>query len=103
MEVNMKEHSCDIKTKIRNKTEQDMILDRLNRINGQINGIRKMVEDSRYCDDILTQISAVNNSLKSLGLSLIENHMKTCVKEDIKNGKDEVMDELLKTFERFSR
>ena len=99
----MKECCCDNKIKVRNKTEQDMILDRLNRITGQINGIKKMVEESRYCDDILTQISAVNNSLKSLGLSLIENHMKTCVKEDIKNGKDEVLDELLKTFERFSR
>ena len=99
----MKECCCDNKIKVRNNTEQDMILDRLNLITGQINGIKKMVEESRYCDDILTQISAVNNSLKSLGLSLIENHMKTCVKEDIKNGKDEVLDELLKTFERFSR
>jgi len=99
----MKECCCTDKIKQRNKTEKDMIIDRLNRINGQINGIKKMVEDSRYCDDVLMQISAVNNSLKSLGLALIDNHLKTCVKEDIMAGKDDTLDELMKTFERFSR
>lgn len=99
----MKETCCTTKTKHRDKSEEQLLIDRLNRINGQINGIKTMIEESRYCDDILMQISAANNSLKSIGLVLIENHLKSCVKDDLKNGKDEVMDELMKTFERFCR
>lgn len=99
----MKECCCENRIKVRDKTDQDLIIDRLNRINGQINGIKQMVSESRYCDDVLMQIAAANSSLKSLGLALIDNHLRTCVKEDIKAGKDETLDELMKTFERFSR
>lgn len=98
------EHTCcDPKTKFRDVKEKDMILNHLNRINGQINGIKQMVEDSRYCDDILMQISAANNSLKSLGLVLLDNHLKTCVVDKIKNGEEDILDELMKTIERFNR
>jgi DNA-binding FrmR family transcriptional regulator len=92
---------CDVKTKVRDKSEKDMLIDRLNRINGQVIGIKQMIEDSRYCDDILIQISAVTNSLKSLGFVIMENHMKTCLKDEIKKGNDEEIDEILKIFSRF--
>lgn len=94
---------CNVKTKVRDKSEREMIVDRLNRISGQINGIKQMVEDSRYCDDILIQISAVTNSLKSLGLTIMEDHMNSCVKDKIKNGDDSIIAEVMKTFERLSR
>lgn len=94
---------CSVKTKVREKNEKDMLIDRLNRINGQVNGIKQMIEDSRYCDDILIQISAVSSSLRSLGLVVLENHMKTCLKDEIKKGNDEEIDEVLKICERFLR
>lgn len=102
-EIKMKEKCCDVKTKAREKSEKEMLISHLNRINGQINGIKQMVEESRYCDDILMQITAATNSLKSLGLTVMEKHMKTCVKDKIKNGDDEVIDEVMKTFERLCR
>lgn len=94
---------CEKRKKIRSKTEKDQLICHINRISGQINGIKQMIEDSKYCDDILTQIAAASNSLKSLGLTVMENHMKTCVKDKIMNGDDSVIDEVMKTFERLSR
>lgn len=99
----MENNCCNVQTKFRDEKEKEMLLKHLNRINGQINGIKQMVEDSRYCDDILMQVTAANNSLKSLGLTLLENHLHTCVIDKIKNGEDEVIDELMKTIERFNR
>ena len=94
---------CDKKVKVRNKNEQEELICHINRITGQLNGIKQMIEDSRYCDDILTQIAAANSSLKSLGISIMENHMRTCVKEEIKKGNDEIIVEVMKTFQRLSR
>lgn len=68
---------------------------RLNRINGQINGIGKMIDDERKCEDILIQIVAANNALKSLSQELLRNHMETCMKDEILNGKDESISEVI--------
>lgn len=68
---------------------------RLNRINGQINGIGKMIDDERNCEDILIQIAAANNALKSLSQELLRNHMETCMKDEILNGKDESISEVI--------
>jgi len=68
---------------------------RLNIISGQINGISKMIEDDRHCSEILIQISAVDNALKKLGQEILENHMKTCMVEDIKNERYESIDEVM--------
>ncbi|MCI5703042.1 MAG: metal-sensing transcriptional repressor [Erysipelotrichaceae bacterium] len=68
---------------------------RLNRINGQINGIGKMIDDERKCEDILIQIAAANNALKSLSQELLRNHMETCMKDEILNGKDESISEVI--------
>ncbi|MGL5041686.1 MAG: metal-sensing transcriptional repressor [Culicoidibacterales bacterium] len=70
---------------------------RLNRVEGQIRGINGMVDKESYCDDILTQISAAKSALNSISKILLEHHMKGCLSDDIKNGRSEVIDELVIT------
>ena len=74
-------------------SEKEDYIKRLNKISGQINGISKMIIDDRYCADILTQISAATNGLKALGNNILLNHMKSCMVNDIKNGKYDSIDE----------
>lgn len=88
------------KTKHRSIEEKNNYIKRLNRIEGQIKGISKMVEEDRHCDDILIQISAVNNAIKSLGSEILLNHMKTCMIEDINNGNLESIDEIMELSKR---
>lgn len=85
------------KTKIRDDKEYKKLINRLNRIEGQIRGIRGMVEKSAYCTDILTQAAAVTSAMNAFSKELLSNHIKTCVAQNIKNGNDEVIDELLNT------
>ena len=73
---------------------------RLNKIEGQVRGIKNMVENDRYCVDILTQVSAVQSALNSFNKILLSQHIKTCVVDDIKSGNDEVVDELLNTIQK---
>ena len=74
---------------------------RLNRIDGQIHGIKKKVEEDRNCDDILIQLSAVNKSIKSLANYILENHMYNCILSDIEKGNVEIVDEVVTLFRRF--
>ncbi len=94
---------CTNKTKIRSEEEYKKLINRLNRIEGQIRGIRNMVENSAYCTDILTQVSAVNAALNSFNKELLATHIKECVAEDIRNGKDETVDELVCTLQKLMR
>ncbi len=87
----------------RTPQEKESYIRRINKIAGQVNGISKMIEDDRYCSDILIQISAANSALKSLGNELLSNHMKTCIVTDIKNGNEEVIDEVMEIIKRLSR
>lgn len=75
--------------------EKKKLINRLNRISGQINGIKDMIENDRYCNDILIQVAAVQSALKSMGNQILEHHLKTCVVRDIKNGDDSIMDEVM--------
>ncbi len=68
---------------------------RLNIIEGQIRGINQMVADDRYCDDVLIQIAAATNALKSIGNNILEAHLKSCVAKDIKEGKMDILDEVM--------
>ena len=68
---------------------------------GQMNGIKKMIEDDRYCDDILIQLSAIDKSIKSLANVILDNHMHTCLIENIENGNYEVINEIIDLFKRF--
>jgi DNA-binding FrmR family transcriptional regulator len=76
------------------------IVTRLNRIEGQIRGISRMIGDDVYCDDILNQITSINSALGGVKKLLLEAHLKSCVVEQVQNGKIEVMDELLNTIGR---
>lgn len=98
----MKECSCH-KHKERTGTEEKNLLNRLNRIEGQIRGIKNMVEEDRYCVDILTQVSAVQAALNSFNKMLLSDHIKTCVVEDIRSGDTEVVDELCKTIQKLMK
>lgn len=87
--------SCCHKTKERSEKEYKDLLNRLNRIEGQVRGIKGMVEKDAYCTDILIQVAAVNAALNSFNKVLLANHMKTCITQDIRNGKEESMEEVL--------
>lgn len=84
------------------KTKTNLI-SRLNRIEGQIRGVKGMVEKNVYCDDILNQIAAVQSALNSVGKLLLESHMKSCVIERIQQGDHEVIDEILKTMNKLMK
>ena len=93
---------CKKKTK-RDLSEKKLIIGRLNRIGGQIKGITKMVENDAYCNDLLIQLSAVKNSIKSLSTHILENHLYTCVPKDLENGDYDSIDELISLFKRFNQ
>ena len=90
---------CCKKTQ-RNEEEKKQLLSRINRIDGQLNGIKKMIEEDKYCNDILIQIVAAEKSLKSLANLMFENHIYRCISDDIK--REEVIDELTSLFKRFN-
>ncbi|WP_102346701.1 metal-sensitive transcriptional regulator [Bacillus sp. Marseille-P3661] len=84
------------------KTKKNLVT-RLNRIEGQIRGIKGMIEKDVYCDDVLNQIAAVQSALNGVGKMLLEGHMKSCVIERIQAGEDEVIDELLTTITKLMK
>ena len=94
---------CSHKTKERTEKEYRDLLNRLSRIEGQVRGIRKMVETYCYCTDILVQVSAINAALNSFNKVLLANHIRTCVAEDIREGKDETIDELVTVLQKLMR
>ena len=98
-----KECCCTHKIKHRGEAEYRSLINRLNRIEGEIRGIKNMVENSAYCTDILVQVSAASAALNAFSKELLSNHIKTCVAEDIKNGKDETVDELVVTLQKLMR
>lgn len=79
---------------------KDSLIARLNRIEGQVRGIKGMVEKDIYCDDILNQIAAVQSAMRSVGKLLLENHMKSCIVSRVQAGEAEVVDELLITIDK---
>lgn len=94
---------CCHKTKVRSDEELKSLIHRLNRIEGQIRGIRKMVENDVYCTEILVQVAAANSALNGFSKELMANHIKTCVVNDIREGKDETVDELIATLQKFMK
>ena len=96
-------NECCHKTKHRSEEEYKALINRLNRIEGQIRGIRKMVESDCYCTDILTQVSAAQAALNAFNRELLANHIRSCVAEDIRSGKDETIDELVSTLQKLMR
>ncbi|WP_018932732.1 metal-sensing transcriptional repressor [Gracilibacillus lacisalsi] len=99
----MDEFLHDQPIKPRSNDEKQKVINRLKRIEGQVRGIQKMVEDDRYCVDVLVQISAIQSALKNVGFSVTERHIKHCVSEAIKQGEgQETIEELLNVMKQFS-
>ena len=94
---------CCHKTKQRSEEEYKSLIHRLNRIEGQVRGIKRMVEDDAYCTDILIQVSAVNSALNSFNKVLLANHIRTCVADDIRAGHEETIDELVATLQKLMK
>ena len=103
MTIKVQEKCNCNKTKERSIDEYTSLINRLNRIEGQIRGIRNMVQSSSYCTDILVQVSAVNAALNSFNKELLASHIKTCVADDIRAGKDETIDELVATLQKLMK
>ena len=89
--------------KHRTPEEERRLISRLNRIEGQIRGIRGMLEKSAYCPDILAQAAAANAALNAFSRELLAQHLRTCVLQDIRQGKDETIDELMDTLRKLMR
>ena len=94
---------CCKKTKQRSEEEYKSLIHRLNRIEGQIRGIRGMVERSAYCPDILIQSAAVTAAMNAFNRELLSNHIRTCVVKDIQAGNEEVIDDLVTTLQKFMK
>lgn len=91
------------KKKVRTEREYKSLMNRLARIEGQIRGIRGMVEESAYCPDILVQVSAANAALSAFSRELLSSHIRTCVTQDVKNGNEETVDELLSLLQKMMK
>src|SRR5574344_2817114 len=98
-----KECSSCVKHKHREGKEYQNLITRLNRIEGQVRGVRNMVEEDRYCVDILTQVSAIQSALNAFNKELLGEHIKSCVVNDIRNGQDDVVDELVCTLQKLMK
>ena len=89
--------------KKRSEEELKKLMNRLNRIEGQIRGIKRMLEEDAYCPDILTQAAAVNAAVNSFNKELLASHIRSCVINDIREGKDETVDELVCTLQKLMK
>lgn len=98
-----KRECCFGKKKYRNDEEKKKLISRLNRIEGQVGGIRRMIERDAYCTDVLVQSAAVNAAINAFNRELLSSHIRSCVVEDIRNGKDEVIDDLLITLQKLMK
>jgi DNA-binding FrmR family transcriptional regulator len=94
---------CCEKTTVRSEDEYKKLINRLNRIEGQIRGIKGMIERNAYCTDILVQSAAVNAAVNSFNKELLASHIRSCVARDIREGKDEVIDELVMTLQKLMK
>lgn len=99
----MSDECCEKKKTKRSEKEKQLINNRLSRIEGQIRGIKKMIEEDAYCNDVLIQLSSIENSVKSLSNQVLENHLYTCIARDIENGNEDAINEIISLFKRFNK
>lgn len=95
--------TCCCKKTMRDPDEVRKLMNRLNRMEGQIRGIRNMLEQDAYCNDILIQSAAVTAAMNAFNRELIASHLRTCVTRDLREGKDEVIDELVNTLQKLMK
>ena len=96
-------HDLSERKKVRDENERRDLMNRLKRIEGQVRGLQRMLDEDAYCPDILTQASAVNSALNSFCRMLLANHIRTCVSADIRAGRDEAADELMDTLQKLMK
>jgi DNA-binding FrmR family transcriptional regulator len=101
--MSKEECCCSHKQKERTDKEYRDLMNRLKRIEGQVRGIQRMLEEDAYCTDILIQVSAINAALNSFNKKLLANHIQTCVADNIREGNDEVIDELVNTLQKLMK
>lgn len=92
---------CEEKKVIRSEEDKKNLINRINRILGQVDGVKKMIENDRYCPDILIQLASIEKSIKSLSSIILDNHMHSCVLKGIKEGDESKIDEIIDLFRRF--
>ena len=90
-------------SKERDIREQKSLVNRLARIQGQVKGVQGMIEKDAYCVDVLTQVAAIQAALCAFGREVLETHIRTCVAEDLREGRDEIVDELMDTLRKFMK
>ena len=95
----------DVEARVRTRTDEEYkkLLNRLNRIEGQIRGVKSMLENDAYCTDIVLQVSAINAALNSFNRQLLAEHIRTCVADDIRNGEDDTIEDLVNTVTRLMK
>ena len=94
---------CHHKATPRSQQMQDDPQKRLNRVIGQLNGVKSMIDDNRYCGDVLMQLSAAESAVHSISAILLQNHLETCVVEQIEQGNTEIIDEAMQLIKKFAR
>lgn len=97
------EHCCCKKSTARSEEEKKKLLNRLKRIEGQVRGLQTMLENDAYCNDVLIQSAAVNAAMNAFNKALLSSHIHSCVARDIREGKDEVIDELVETLQKLMK
>ncbi len=95
-------YSCH-KTRHREPEELNPLMNRLKRVEGQVRGIQKMLENDAYCTDVLTQVAAAQAALNAFNRELLESHIRTCVVTDVRNGDDEAVSDLVKTIHKLMK
>ncbi len=99
----MEDNKCCERTTQRSQKERKDLITRLNRIEGQVRGIKNMVEEERYCVEVLNQVSAIQSALNSFNKKLLASHIHSCVVKDIRGGKDEAVDELCEVIQKLMK
>lgn len=98
-----KQGSCCEKHTLRQEEQKKKLLNRLRRIEGQVRGLQAMVEADAYCNDILTQSAAVNAAINAFNRELLTEHLRTCVARDLREGHEEIVDELAATLQKLMK
>lgn len=99
----MEKECCKHRKTHRSQRDVELLTNRLSRIGGQINGIKKMIAEDVYCNDVLVQLASVERAVKSVSNIILEDHLKGCITDDLENGKIESMDEVVELFKRFNK
>ena len=97
------DNCCSHKTKQRSQDAYQVLINRLNRIEGQVRGVKNMVQNDAYCTDILTQVSAIIAALNAFNRELLSQHIQSCVVEDIRDGKEDTVTELIDTLRKIMK